>query len=64
MRTIRSELDRLIDWYDKYKPDAAREIPVKATEDTVKKFASVHLTPSNEKQYFYRNRKLILQGSK
>jgi hypothetical protein len=56
--TIRSEVDRLIDWYEKHCLIVGRVIPVLASKATVAKFARKRrLGP-----YIYRNCELVPIG--
>jgi hypothetical protein len=54
MSTVREKLDELIDWYDKYKPEAGFVLPVNATAETIKKFAR-----QEHGKWFYRGREIV-----
>lgn len=51
----RTSVDRLIDWYEKNRPDAGRTIRVKVTSTTVQRFAH---RPVDGK-YIYRGRQIV-----
>lgn len=54
MSTVKTDLDNLIDWYDKNKPNnQPLVIPVKAAEATIKKFARM-----TGGKWFYRGREI------
>jgi hypothetical protein len=55
--SIRDDLDELIDWYEKYKPKAASEIPVRCTWHTLRKFCRKRRVRGGP--WFYRDRVII-----
>jgi hypothetical protein len=56
VKTIKTQLDTLIDWYEKFKPEAGKRIPCACTRDTLLKFAS---PPSpGGKVLYYRGREV------
>lgn len=52
--SVKEKLDKLIDWYEKNKPDSGQRIAVHAAPDTVKKFATIR-----DGKYFYRDRLIV-----
>jgi hypothetical protein len=50
--TVKKNLDKLIDWYEKFKPEAGQRIACTCTRDTLAKFCSAG--PNSE--LYYRNR--------
>lgn len=55
MKTAKSDLDSLIDWYDKYKPEnSPLVIKVKAAQSTIEKFAGL-----KDGKWFYRGREIV-----
>jgi hypothetical protein len=55
MTTVRENLDELISWYEKNKPEAGRTITVQATADTLEKFATL----GADGKFHYRDRIIV-----
>jgi hypothetical protein len=54
--SIKKDLDELIAWYDANKPEAGKQIPVRCTRDTVRKFAK---RTRKGGAFMYREREII-----
>lgn len=61
-RSTRAELDRLLDWHDKFKPGTPKEVKLPITPDTARKFARVRKDDDGEKRLYYRERIIIAIG--
>jgi hypothetical protein len=59
-RTPRNELDALITWYEKFKPDAGRRIPVSVTPKGLAKILDIDTRDVKPlPEYVYRGRTIV-----
>lgn len=56
-RTLLTQLDQLIDWYEKFKPDAGKHLDVAATPQALAKAIGVDGGKA-QRVYIYRGREI------
>lgn len=57
-RTLLMELDQLIDWYEKFKPDAGKHLDVAATPQALAKAIGCLNREPSQRVYSYRGREI------